>query len=102
MYAQNNTFKTIKKNRGQDIICLVLSFEHLKIKYIKTLADIKFITSCKTDNIIPTFAKVKFSLKHSIYKSKLRIARLVMETEMQKNTLKRKTKEIYESYWNPT
>ena len=49
---------------------------------MKTLADIKFIKSCKTEDIIPAFAKVKLSLKHSNYKLKLHIAGLVMEAEM--------------------
>ena len=46
-----------------------------------------FIKSCKTENIIPTFAKVRLSLKHSNYKLKSHIARLVMETEIKKKTL---------------
>ena len=50
---------------------------------MKTLADIKFVKSCKTENIIPTFAKVKLPLKHSNYKLKLHIARLVMEAKIQ-------------------
>ena len=34
---------------------------------MKTLAEIEFIKSCKTENITPTFAKVKLSLKGSNY-----------------------------------
>ena len=66
---------------------------------MKTLAYIKFIKSCKTENIIPTFAKVKLSLKHSNYELKLRIAMLVMEAKMQnkhfeKKKLKKEMKRI--------
>ena len=50
---------------------------------MKTLANIKFVKSCKTENIIPTFAKVKLSLKYSNCKLKLHITRLVMEAEIQ-------------------
>ena len=50
---------------------------------MKTLANIKFVKSCKTESIIPTFAKVKLSLKYSNYKLKLHITRLVMEAEIQ-------------------
>lgn len=57
---------------------------------MKALADIKFIKSCKTENVIPTFAKRKLLLKHSSYKLKLQIARLVMETEMQNKHLEKK------------
>ena len=53
----------------------------------------------QTENIISTFAKVKLSLKHRIYKMKLDIARLVMEAEMQnkhfeKKKLKKEMKRI--------
>ena len=89
--VRNNIFKAIKKKHVQDIICLVRSFEHLKTKYLKTLADIKIIKSCKChENIIPTFAKVKLSLKHSNYKLKLHITRLVVEAEMPNKHLGRK------------
>ena len=59
-------------------------FENLKTKYVKAASDIKFIKSYKNENIIPTFAKVNLSLKHGNYKLQLRIARIVMETELQK------------------
>ena len=49
---------------------------------MKILADIKFIKSCITKHIIPTFAKVRLSLKHNNYKLKLHTARLIIETEM--------------------
>ena len=66
---------------------------------MKTLADIKFIKSCKTENIIPTFPKVTLSLKHSNYKLKLHIAKFDMEAEMQnkhfeKKKLKKEMKRI--------
>ena len=57
---------------------------------MKTLAEIQFIKSWKTENIIPAIVKVKLSLKHSNYKLKLHIARLVMEAEMQNKHLGRK------------
>ena len=44
----------------------------------------------QTENIISTFAKVKLSLKHRIYKMKLDIARLVMEAEMQNKHFEKK------------
>ena len=55
---------------------------------MKALADIKL--SCETENVISTFAKRKLLLKHSSYKLKLQIARLVMETEMQNKHLEKK------------
>ena len=57
---------------------------------MKILADIKFIKSCITKNIIPTFPKVRLSLKHNNYKLKLHTARLIIETEMQNKHFEKK------------
>ena len=57
LYARSNKFRSIKRKHGQDIIYLVKSFKHLKTTYVKTLADIKFIKSCKTENMIPALLK---------------------------------------------
>ena len=80
LYAHNNIFKRIKKKRGQDILSIVRSLENLKTKYMKVQADIKLIKSCKQENLIPTFANIKLSLKYNNNKLKKRIARIVMET----------------------
>ena len=66
---------------------------------MKAQADIEFIKHCKSENIIPTFAKVNVSLKHSNHKLKLRIAKIVMEAELQnkhrqKKKLKKEIKQI--------
>ena len=83
LYARNNVFENIKEKHGQEIIRTVRSLENLKTKYVKVVADIKFIKSCKSEDIIPTFAKVNVSLKHGNYKLQLRIPRIVMEAELQ-------------------
>ena len=57
---------------------------------MKILADIKFIKPCITKHIIPTFAKVRLSLKHNNYKLKLHTARLIIETEMQNKHFEKK------------
>ena len=49
---------------------------------MKVKADIKFIKSCKKDNLIPSFAKVNLTIKNGNGKLKLRIARIAMESEM--------------------
>ena len=62
-----------------------------KTQLMKTEADIHFIKTCKQENIISTFAKVKLSIKHDNKKLNSKIARLVMETELQaKHQTKRK------------
>ena len=83
LYAHNNIFKRIKKKHGQDILYIVRSLENLKTKYMKVQADIKLIKSCKQENLIPTFANIKLSLKYNNNKLKKRVARIVMETEIQ-------------------
>ena len=58
-------------------------FDVLKAKYMKVQADTKFIKLCKQENLIPTFANIKLSLKHNNNKLKKRIPRIVIETEIQ-------------------
>ena len=91
LYAHNNIFKRIKKKHGQDILSIVRSLENLKTKYIKVQADIKLIKSCKQENLIPTFANIKLSLKYNNNKLKKRIARIVMETEIQNKHREKKS-----------
>ena len=57
LYARNNCLKCIKKKHGQGILKVVKTLENLKTKYVKGQADIEFIRHCKSENIIPTFAK---------------------------------------------
>ena len=90
LYAHNSIYKYIKRKHGQDIITLVRSYESLKTKYVKLQSDIKFIKSCKKENLIPTFAKVNLSIKTANRKLKLRIARIVMESEMENKHYKKK------------
>ena len=62
---------------------------------MKVTADLKFqqIISknvCKVLKIMPTFAKVNLSIKGGSRKLKLRIAKLVMESEIQSKDLEKK------------
>ena len=91
LYARNNIFKRIKKKHGQDILSHVRSLENLKTKYMKVQVDIKFIKLCKQENLIPTFASIELSLKHSNDKLKKCIARIVMETEIQNKHREKKS-----------
>ena len=93
LYARNNTFQFIKKKHGQSIIMIVISYKSLKTKLMKAQADIKFIKSCKKKNLIPTFTKINLTIKNVSRKLKLRIARIIMESEMEnKNHEKKKPK----------
>ena len=50
---------------------------------MKIQEDITFIKKCKLENIIPTSAKVKLSIKSGNTKLHKRIAKIVLETELQ-------------------
>ena len=66
--------------------------EDLKTQLMKTEADIHIINTCKGENIIPTFAKVKLN-KNGNKKLYSIISRLAMETELQaKHQTKKKNK----------
>ena len=52
------------------MVTIVRPFEQPKTKYMKTEADIKFIKSCKTANVIPKFANVNLSTQYGSYKLK--------------------------------
>ena len=83
LYAQNNIFKHIKKKHGHDLIKVVRDFEQKKTKFKKLVADIAFIKLCKKEQLIIIFAKVNVSIRNGTYKLKRKIARLVMETELE-------------------
>ena len=50
---------------------------------MKLKADIIYIKSCKKEESIPDFAKVNLALKSGRFKIKKKIAKLVMEAEIQ-------------------
>ena len=57
---------------------------------MKVKADIKFVKSCKKENHIPSFAKVNLVINYGSGKLKLRIARIVMESEMRNAVYEKK------------
>ena len=91
LHARKYIFKHIKKKHGQDLIKVVRDFEQKKTKFEKLDADIVYVKLCKKEQLIPIFAKVNASIRKGTYKLKRKIARLVMETELQnKHREKRK------------
>ena len=50
---------------------------------MKLKADIIYIKSCKKEELIPAFAKVNLAIKSGGFKIKKKIAKSVMETEIQ-------------------
>ena len=72
--SRSNIFKHVKKKHGQDTLIVTRTLEDLKTQLMKAEADIHFIKTCKPMNIIPTFAKVKLSIKHGNKKLHSKIA----------------------------
>ena len=83
LYTQSNIFKYVKKKHGQDTLIVTHTLDDLKTRLIKREADIHVRKTCKREKIAPTFAKVKLSIKYGNKKLHSKIARLVMETELQ-------------------
>ena len=66
---------------------------------MKTILDIKFLEECKQEQLIPTFANVRSSRKGSNIKLKHRIARIIIEDQLQykhrhKKTLRNEIKNL--------
>ena len=70
-----------------------------------TAADIVFIKACKAENVIPKFAKINLSVKDDNKKLTWRVARIVMERQLQsKHRKKKKLKKeltIWTTKWRP-
>ena len=99
LYACSNIFKHVKKKHGQDTLIVTRTLEDLKTRFKKMKADIHFGKTCKGENIISTFTKVKLSIRHGNKKLHFKIVRLVMETELQakyqtKKKIKRQIKRL--------
>ena len=89
--AQANVLQNINKKHGQDKIRVVGKLEDLINKYRKEQLDVNSIMTCKREDLIPTFTKATVSIEYGTQKLKMKIARAVMETEMEdKHDQKRK------------
>ena len=63
------------------------------MKYSKVNQDINYIKTCRRENLIPTFAKVKIVIKIDNDKLKQKLARVILDTELQqKHNQRRKVK----------
>ena len=62
--------------------------------YQKVVLYLKFIKTCKMEELIPTFANVRLTVKHGSAKLEKTISRIIMKSEMQvKHQEKRKLKQ---------
>ena len=51
--------------------------------WFKISKDINFINTCKNGDLLPTFAKVKLAIKPGNKKIQQKIARIIMNAELQ-------------------
>ena len=102
LLAQKNIFKLIKEKYGHTYTALARQLEDQRTKLAKTKCDVKFLSTCKRNNLIPTFANPKLSIKTN-QKFKLKIAKSIIEEELRnkhrklnwlRNETKRKAKEL--------
>ena len=76
-------FKYIEKKHGRLVLENVRSLEKAKRKWFKISKDINFIKTCKIENLLPTFAKVKLAIKSGNKKIQRKTARIIMNMELQ-------------------
>ena len=77
----------------------VRSIEKIKHKWFKIIKDINFIKTCKKEDLLPTFAKVKLAIKSGNKKIQQKIATITLNTELQqkhheKGKLKREIRQL--------
>ena len=77
LYVRVNILQHIKKNHGQDIICVARKLEDL-INKNQIQLDINFIKTYKREDLMPTFAKVNVAIKHGMQKIEMKIVHAVM------------------------
>ena len=81
LYALKNIFNIILEKYGQPKLKLARCIERNRTKVSKIKHDIKFQITCKRNNLIPTFAKPKLSIKVS-QSVKRRITRTIIDAEL--------------------
>ena len=70
VYARINVFKVVTRKYGQDIVKIARKLEDLLTKHQKNGLDIKFIKTCKRENLTPTFATVNLAIKNGTMRPK--------------------------------
>lgn len=82
LYALKNIFEFILEKYGQSTLKVVRSLEKKRTKLTKVKYDLKFLSTCKRNGLLPTFAKPKLAIKINQYTQK-KIAKTIIETEMR-------------------
>ena len=67
----------ITRKLGQDIVKIAGNLEDLLTKHQKNVLDIKFIKTCKKENLVPLFETVNLVAKHNTMRLKRKNARTI-------------------------
>ena len=54
----------IQSLHGKDALDNLKSFEKLRVKMVRKIANLKFLKNCRDNHIIPKFAVVKHALRN--------------------------------------
>ena len=87
--ARSKIFNIVKEKHGLNTLRCVRNYERLLKRHVKLKYDLNFLLKCKQEALIPNFAKPRFSIKTNA-KITTKIGRLILETEIGKNTRKRR------------
>ena len=63
LYALKNIFDIITGKYGQTQLKNARNMERIRIKIAKVKSDLKFLLTCKRNNLRPIFARPKISIK---------------------------------------
>ena len=93
LYAHKNIFQLIAEKYGQDTTTLSRLIEKKRTKLRRIKNDLRFLTTCKRNKLIPTFAKPKISIKVN-FSIRFKIAATIIDAEIRnkqkkQNRLKR-------------
>ena len=69
---------------------IVRTSEQVKRCYVKVNEDITFIKICRKQGLLPKLAKIRLLIRSDSMKLKRKIARLIMEAEIQSKPLERR------------
>ena len=82
LLARKNIFKHIKEKYGHTTVKITRDIENKRTKLTKLKCDLNFLTTCKRNNLIPTFAKPKLAIKMN-RRLKQKIAKTIIEDELR-------------------
>ena len=88
--ARSKLFNIIRERHGQDTLKAVRHYERQLKRHAKLKCDLSFLLTCKREQLIPNFARPKFSVKMD-KKTLRKVGKIILEKEIG-NKHKEKTK----------